>query len=204
MSLTFLADLAKRRSFYKLTDKTSFYRQSDMILAIRDAMKFTPAAFDMPTTHVVVAFNEKNAQLWQAVRDVFAKKLAKKPNMLQSFNQRVDGLAGGIGTILFYQDVSMVKDLKETYAMYAAEFADWSMQECGMVQLNIWSALANINVGANLQHYNPDIDDAMKKMFDVPDDWKLISQMPFGTPTEGPQKPLDYDKPMDDRIKVFE
>ncbi len=202
MSLTFLADLAKRRSIYKL-GKGKFYGQSDIQLAIRDAMKFTPAAFDMPTTNVITAFGAKHEELWAAVREVFAKKLAKKQDALDALNKKIDGFVGGEGTILFYEDQSMVEELKQTYAMYADNFASWSLQGCGMVQLNIWSALANINLGANLQHYNPDIDAAMKEMFSVPDGWKLISQMPFGSILEYP-RPKDYDEPLgEDRLKVF-
>lgn len=31
-----------------------------------------------------------------------------------------------------------------------------------------------------MQHYNPVIDDAVKKLFDLPGDWVLVAQMPFG------------------------
>lgn len=205
MSLTFLADLAKRRSIYKLGRKTN-YGKSDMILAIHDAMKFTPAPFDMPTTNVIAAFGSHHEALWQAVKEAFVEKTKGKSNQkdtLEALDRRISGFTSGIGTILFYEDQSLVDDLKETYAMYADDFASWSLQACGMVQLNIWQAIANLNLGACLQHYNPVIDAAMQQMFDVPDDWKLIAQMPFGSIEEFPQ-PRDYNEPLgQDRLKVF-
>jgi predicted oxidoreductase (fatty acid repression mutant protein) len=37
-----------------------------------------------------------------------------------------------------------------------------------------------LDVGANIQHYNPVIDKAVQDLFDLPASWKLIAQMPFG------------------------
>ena len=51
----------------------------------------------------------------------------------------------------------------------------------GMLQNNIWTALSQANIGANLQHYNPLIDDKIKELFSIPDTWKLTAQMPFGS-----------------------
>lgn len=48
-------------------------------------------------------------------------------------------------------------------------------------QNNIWTALSQANIGANLQHYNPLIDDKIKELFSIPDTWKLTAQMPFGS-----------------------
>ena len=48
------------------------------------------------------------------------------------------------------------------------------------LQFMIWSALANQNIGANLQHYNPIIDEKVKTEFNIPDTWELVAQMPFG------------------------
>lgn len=44
----------------------------------------------------------------------------------------------------------------------------------------VWTALANSDIGANLQHYNPLIDDAVRQAFNIPNNWELVAQMPFG------------------------
>ena len=43
------------------------------------------------------------------------------------------------------------------------------------------TALAEQGIGASLQHYNPLIDDDIKKEFDLPAEWTLRAQMPFGS-----------------------
>lgn len=52
-----------------------------------------------------------------------------------------------------------------------------------MLQFAIWTQLEAEGLGVNLQHYNPVIDEAVKKEFNIPDEWRLIAQMPFGDPT---------------------
>lgn len=80
---------------------------------------------------------------------------------------------------IFY-DENVVKALQEKFPLYAENFPIWANQANGMLQFSIWSALREVNIGANLQHYNPVIDEAVKKLFDLPENWKLIAQMPFG------------------------
>ena len=46
--------------------------------------------------------------------------------------------------------------------------------------VNIWNSLAEINVGANIQHYNPLIDDKVKATWSVPDNLQLVGQLVYG------------------------
>jgi predicted oxidoreductase (fatty acid repression mutant protein) len=56
-------------------------------------------------------------------------------------------------------------------------------------------------LGVSLQHYNPIIDEEVKKQWNIPGSWKLIAQMPFGKPTAAPdEKEI---KPLDERVKVY-
>ena len=55
-----------------------------------------------------------------------------------------------------------------------------------MHQLVVWTGLEAEGLGASLQHYNPLIDDEVKQEWNVPANWKLIAQMPFGNPTAAP------------------
>ncbi len=65
------------------------------------------------------------------------------------------------------------------------------MQSAGMLQYAVWTALSTEGMGASLQHYNPIIDAEVAQVFNVPKSWKLIAQMPFGSPTGEPDK-LEY------------
>lgn len=81
----------------------------------------------------------------------------------------MDSFKAGYGTVLFFEDQSIVKSLQEQFALYADNFPIWSQQTSGMHQLVVWTALEGEGLGATLQHYNPLIDDEVKKnmMFQV-------------------------------------
>ena len=70
--------------------------------------------------------------------------------------------------------------MQEYYILYADNFPIWTQQSNGMLQINIWSALRELGIGANLQHYNPVIDEKVKALFNIPEYYQLIAQMPFG------------------------
>jgi len=71
-----------------------------------------------------------------------------------------------------------------------------------MLQYAIWVALREYGFGANLQHYNPLIDQEVKENFNIPTSWNLIAQMPFGAIEEdAPVK--QYKQAMNQRMKVM-
>ena len=53
--------------------------------------------------------------------------------------------------------------MQEQFALYADNFPDWSEQSNGIATANTWVALSEEGLGANLQHYNPVIDEAVAK-----------------------------------------
>lgn len=53
----------------------------------------------------------------------------------------------------------------------------------------------------SLQHYNEIVETRVRTDFNVPEDWKLIAQMPFGKPEGKPQEKTF--KPIDERVKVL-
>jgi len=44
--------------------------------------------------------------------------------------------------------------------------------------------LEDMGLGANLQHYNPLIDQKVSEVYEIPATWKLFAQMPFGEKLE--------------------
>ncbi|SKA04671.1 hypothetical protein SAMN02746042_01278 [Fructilactobacillus lindneri DSM 20690 = JCM 11027] len=58
-----------------------------------------------------------------------------------------------------------------------------------------------MGIGASNQHYNPLIDEEVAKEFNIPDDWILRAEIPFGS-IEAPAGEKDY---MEDnkRFKIF-
>ena len=118
-----------------------------------------------------------------------------------STEAKINSFAIGYGTVLFYEDQEVVKGLQEQFPSYAENFPIWSNHSSGMLQHVVWTGLEESGLGASLQHYNPIIDDEVRKQFKVPESWKLIAQMPFGNPTAKPA-PAEYDD-IEKRIKVF-
>ena len=57
----------------------------------------------------------------------------------------------------------------------------------GILQGNVWNYLASVNIGANLQHYNPLIDDEVKNEWDIPKNYQLTGQLVFGGIEEIPE-----------------
>lgn len=65
----------------------------------------------------------------------------------------------------------------------------------------VWISLQSEGLGANLQHYNPLIDDQVAKTWDIPSSWKLEGQIVFGTPAEKVEE-KEFD-PIESRFKVY-
>lgn len=49
----------------------------------------------------------------------------------------------------------------------------------------MWCALEAEGCGANLQHYNPVIDQKAKYHWKIPQEWSLVGQLVFGGTEEG-------------------
>ena len=80
-------------------------------------------------------------------------------------------------------------------------FPIWAEQTDAMHQLAVWTMLEDAGMGASLQHYNPLIDDEVRKVWNLSDDWKLIAQMPFGVPVAQPG--FKEVKSLDERVFEF-
>lgn len=71
-----------------------------------------------------------------------------------------------------------------------------------MLQLNLWQALRDEEIGASIQHYNPVIDEWVKEFYDLPEHWELVAQMPFGKIEEEPE--AKDKKSIEEKLLVIE
>ena len=78
--------------------------------------------------------------------------------------------------------------MQKNFASYKDNFPVWSQQSSGMHQYVIWSALEIEGFGTSLQHYNELSEVDVKKEWSIPENRKLIAQMPFGKPTAIPDE----------------
>lgn len=160
----------KRRSVYDLNKKLPVSEDQVMTL-IRDLTELVPDAFNMKSQQVVVALGDKQEALWDAIYEAFGGQVAR---------EKIDGFKAAAGTVLYFYDEAIVKKCQKDFPLYAANFPIWAQQSNGMLQFSIWTGLRELGIGANVQHYNPVIDDAVKKLFNVPENFVLVAQMPFG------------------------
>lgn len=195
----FLESIAKRRSFYSIgkgIDVTNTRIQE----IIEYSTKHTPSAFNSQSARVILLLNEQHQNLWDITKEALREIVPK--GAFAKTAEKIDSFASGIGTVLFFEDMSVVEGLQKQFPTYKDNFPIWSMQSNGMLEFVIWTALEHEGLGASLQHYNPLIDREVKRQWDVPDAWKLIAQMPFGIPTAQPDE-KEFNA-IEDRVKVFQ
>jgi predicted oxidoreductase (fatty acid repression mutant protein) len=69
-----------------------------------------------------------------------------------------------------------------------------------MHQIIAWTALDAEGLGANLQHYNPLVDQKIQNEWNVPQQWKLRAQLVFGG--RGGEAGEKQFKPLEERVFV--
>jgi len=191
--------MIKRRSIYQLS-ATSPIADDKIQEIIELAIQNTPTAFDSQSTKVVVLFNEAHHKLWDIVKETLRKIVPQ--NNFDRTEKKIQGFKNAYGTILYFDDTEVTNAYASNNPSYAENFPIWANQSNGMLQYAIWVALREYGLGANLQHYNPLIDQEVKENFKIPTSWNLIAQMPFGAIEEdAPVK--EYKQAMNQRIKVI-
>lgn len=189
----------KRRSIYALSDQLPV-SNDEIIKLIEHAVLHTPSAFNSQSSRLVVLFGEEHNKLWDITEETL-KVIVGDDEKFQGTKDKIAGFRAGAGTVLFFEDKGVVRNMQEAAPLYADKFPIWAHQTSAMHQYVIWTALASINVGANLQHYNPVIDQRVAEAWNIDSDWELNAQMVFGA-IEQPAGDKEF-KPIEDRMKVF-
>ena len=198
MSNKLIESIEKRRTQYALGGNLPMSADETTTL-IQAAIRLAPSSFNSQSSRAVILYGEESREFWNLVETALRKIVPAEA--FAASKAKIDGFAAGAGTVLFYEDQDVVKGLQEKFAAYADNFPIWSEQASGMAQFAVWTALANAEVGASLQHYNPLVDAEAAARWNIPASWKLRAQMPFGSN----EKPFGDKAFMDDaqRFKVF-
>lgn len=170
-----------------------------VIALVKRAMEIYPSPFNSQSARLVLLYPKHHQVFWNIVEQELLKTAPKDKHA--AIQQKIATFAAGCGTILFYIDSSVVEKQEKDFPLYAIHFKNWGYQCNAILQFMIWTALANNGVGASLQHYNPLIDDKVRKIFNIPAQWELIAQMPFGGISETP--PAHIVENMEDKLVVF-
>ena len=189
----------KRRSIYALSNQLPV-SNDEIVKLVEHAVLHTPSAFNSQSTRIVVLFGEDHKKLWDITEETL-KVIVGDDEKFQGTKEKIAGFRAGAGTVLFFEDKGVVRNMQEAAPLYADKFPIWAHQTSAMHQYIIWTALASIDVGANLQHYNPVIDQRVADAWDIAEDWELNAQMVFGA-IEQPAGDKAF-QPLDKRMKVF-
>ncbi|MGP9556088.1 nitroreductase family protein [Psychrobacter sp. AOP7-A1-24] len=189
----------KRRSIYALSDQLPV-SNDEVVKLVEHALLHTPSSFNSQSTRLVVLFGDDHKKLWDMTEDAL-RVIVGDEEAFQSTKDKIAGFRAGAGTVLFFEDQAVVRGMQEAAPLYADNFPIWASQTSAMHQYVIWTALASINVGANLQHYNPVIDQKVASAWDIDKDWTLNAQLVFGA-IEQPAGEKAF-KPVEERMKVF-
>ncbi|WP_261809500.1 nitroreductase family protein [Levilactobacillus humaensis] len=199
METKFVELAKKRRSIYAL-GRDMKLSQDDLVTLIKNSVKQGPSSFNNQTTRVAILFGDSHEELW----DIVINRLKQEVPDADAFKRteaKINGFKAAYGTVLFFTETKTVAKFEHDFPLYAANFQDWSEQSQGNAQYAVWTALAENGVGANLQHYNPLIDDDVRSTFNIPASWRLRAEMDFGS-IEAPADDKDYMSD-DERFLIF-
>lgn len=176
--MSFVELMKRRRSRYQLADTLPI---SDKKLQeiVSGCILQAPSAFNVQSARVVLLLGGQHKKLWEIVMHCLRQIVPA--GKFAPTEEKINAFAAAYGSILYLDDTVATGQLQEKFPDYAENFPVWAQQANGMLQFAIWTALAEAGVGASLQHYNPLIDEQVKKEFRLPATWQLIAQMPFGT-----------------------
>jgi len=190
--------LENRRSFYAI-GKDNVRSDDEIAEIIRHAVKHAPSAFNSQSARVLVLLGSEHDRLWESTKDILRGMVP--PENFSSTEEKIDSFKNGCGTVLYFEDQDTVTALQYNFPLYQQNFPIWSLESSGMLQYGIWLMLEEAGFGVSLQHYNPLIDEKVQSIWDIPKQWKLLAEMPFGKPLASPGDKSFL--PLEDRIKIF-
>lgn len=197
MAKTFHSAVEERRTFYSIS-KESTISDEKIEEMVNHAVTHAPSSFNSQSARVLVLLGKEHDRLWD-ITEAALRQIVPSDHFAPT-KEKIQSFKNGYGSILYFEDQDVVEKLQQQFATYKDNFPIWSQQSSGMLQFIIWTALETEGLGVSLQHYNPLIDEAVRKTWQVPSNWKLIAEMPFGKPTAAPQ--TKEFQPLADRVKV--
>ena len=199
MNSKFFDAVKTRRTRYALS-KDPVISDERIQEIVNEAVKHTPSAFNSQSARVVILLGAQHDRLWDIVKAELKKIMPAEG--YGATEEKVNGaFRSGYGTVLFFEDQSVVEALQQKFPLYKDAFPVFSLNSAGMLQYVVWTAFAEQGIGASLQHYNPVIDEAVRAAWNLPDSWKLSAQMPFGKPIAEPGEKEFL--PLDQRVRVY-
>lgn len=190
--------LRNRRSVYGL-GKLANSANNCIENSIKSCLLNCPTPFNIQSARLVILLDNSHQKLWKLVWNNL-KSIVPAPRQ-NATKQKIDDFAKAHGTILFFEDKTALSELKKQFPQYAKNMKIWTLQANGMLQFMIWQVLAENDIGASLQHYNEIIAKDLPAMYNLPQNWELVAQMPFGSIEKEPAEKNFL--PIEPRIKII-
>ena len=176
--MSFLDQIKQRRTIYAIGRNVSL-DQAKIEEIIKEAVKQSPSSFNSQSSRAVILFGDSHVKFWTIVLETLRKIVPAEA--FEGTNAKINSFIAGAGSVLFYEDMAVIKGLQEQFALYADNFPVWAEHSTAIAQFATWTALSEAGIGASLQHYNPIVDEEVAEVFGIPADWKLRAQLVFGS-----------------------
>ena len=150
-----------------------------VVSVLRGIAGKVPSSFNAQSARMFVLAGEDHRRFWGIVEDVLRER-SKDPERFRGTQAKLAGFSAAAGTILFYEVDTKTEELMEEHPSYRDLFPQWAEHGNAMMQFAFWTAIADMGLGANIQHYNPIVDARVTEEFGIPDGYRLIAQMVFG------------------------
>ena len=150
-----------------------------VVSVLRGIAGKVPSSFNAQSARMFVLAGEDHRRFWGIVEDVLRER-SRDPERFRGTQAKLAGFSAAAGTILFYEVDTKTEELMEEHPSYRDLFPQWAEHGNAMMQFAFWTAIADMELGANIQHYNPIVDARVAEEFGIPDGYRLIAQMVFG------------------------
>lgn len=130
---SFLDAIKYRHSVYPLAHESPI--PDDRIEEIvKETLLNVPSAFNSQTTRLVLVLKEKHTKLWDMVREVYKQQLPA--HKFEQANKKFGMFQDAYGTVLCYEDSSVVREFQEKFKTYQDQFPPCkSFYPCSAVEL---------------------------------------------------------------------
>ncbi|KAI0401296.1 Nitroreductase-like protein [Xylaria palmicola] len=186
-----------RRSYYQLNKELPVPKDK-VTSIVQEALIQVPSSFNSQSNRVLVLFGADHDKLWDITSEVLRPLVPA--DSWDATAARNAGFKAGAGTALFFIDTTVVSGMQEKFALYKDRFPTWAEHSTAMLQFATWTTLETEGLGANLQHYNPLIDERVAAEWGIPAHWQLTAQLVFGG-RAGEAGPKDH-LPLEETFKV--
>lgn len=184
--------IRERRSVYDLTDDVDISNE-ELKYFFEDILTYSPSSMNSQSTKIVLLLDEAGRNFWNKVKE----------NARGNVNEeKFKGFINAKGTALIFYDGDIVSKLEEKFPSLKENFIRWAYENCAVVYTNIWNGLVSLNLGANLEHFNPFIESWVNDFYKLPKNFKLVAQMPFGGIISKPEEKKKLS--IDEMFRMFE